>query len=227
MDIEKVFGASVRKWREKARLSQEELAKKAGLHRTYICDIERGARNVSLKNIKRISDALPVPLTALLGDLADKPATAPRTHDEMVDILVVEDNPDDLHATLEVLKSGHITNRTYVVKDGEAALNFLFGTGPFAHRHSGDQPQIVLLDLNLPKIDGIDVLRRIKADPRTASISVIALTGSRAARDIAECKRLGVQDYISKPVTFESFSEVSLKLNLQWALLKPNTSAAR
>lgn len=226
-EIEKVFGASVRKWREKIRISQEELARRAGLHRTYICDIERGARNVSLRNIKRISDALPVPLLALLGDLNERSSPEPRTHDEMVDILIVEDDPADLQATLNVLKNARISNRTFVVRDGEAALNFLFGTGPFAHRRPGDQPQIVLLDLKLPKIDGVEVLRHAKADPRTNSISFIALTGSKAAGDIAECKRLGVQDYISKPVTFESFSEVSLRLNLQWALIKPIAAAPR
>ncbi|HEX3101826.1 MAG TPA: response regulator, partial [Pyrinomonadaceae bacterium] len=118
-------------------------------------------------------------------------------------------------------KSWNISNRTFHVQDGVAALNFLFCTGEFSHRLPCDQPQIVLLDLHLPKVDGLEVLRRMKADPRTSSISVIVLTGSKHDRDIAECKRLGVKDYIAKPVDFQSFSEVSLRLNLQWALFKP------
>lgn len=219
-DIEKLFGTAVRKWRERAALSQEQLARRAGLHRTYVCDVERGARNVSLKNIKRLADALAIPPLTLLAELGTQPPAVPRTTDELVDILMVEDNPSDEAQTIMALQSGNITNRFFVVRDGVAALNFLFGTGEFAHRHPSDRPAIILLDLKLPKIDGIEVLRRIKADPRTAAIPVVVLTGSRDARDIAECRHLGVKDYIAKPVTLESFSDITLRLNLQWALLK-------
>lgn len=191
------------------------------MHRTYICDIERGARNVSLKNVQKLSDALGISLMTLFADLVPRPANAAVRPDELVDILLVEDSGNDATLTLEAMKSWNISNRTFHVCDGVAALDFLFCTGEFAHRLPGDEPQIVLLDLHLPKVDGLEVLRRMKADPRTSSIPVVALTGSKHDRDIAECKRLGVKDYIAKPVDFQSFSEVSLRLNLQWALFKP------
>ena len=227
VDIEKNFGLAVRKWREKLRLSQEDLAKRADLHRTYICDIERGARNVSLKNVEKIVDALGIPLTTLFAELSAKPAAATTVRpDEMVDILLVDDSGNDATLTMEAIKSWNISNRTFHVHDGAAALNFLFGTGEFSHRKPHDQPQIVLLDLHLPKVDGLEVLRRLKGDPRTKSMPVVVLTGSKNDRDIAECKRLGVNDYIVKPVDFQSFSEVSLRLNLQWALFKPLAPAA-
>ena len=221
MDIEKQFGTAVKKWRDKLDLSQEELAKRAGLHRTYICDIERGARNVSLKNVQKLSDALSVPLSTLLADLDIKTSTAPMTLDQQVDILVVEDAVNDSKLTSHAFKQWGLRNRMYLVHDGAAAINFLFCTGSFAHRNPADLPQVILLDLHLPKVSGLEVLRRIKADPRTNSIPVIALSGSKDSGDIAECRRLGVENYILKPVDFQSFSEISLKLNLQWILMKP------
>jgi len=227
MDIEKQFGTAVRKWREKLRISQEDLSKRAGLHRTYVCDVERGARNVSLKNVQKLADALAIPLLTLFADLSEKPDAAPMTADEQVDILLVDDNADDVALTMHAFKNWGISNRIYVVHDGLAALNFLFGTGTFAHRRPNDQPQVILLDMNLPKIDGLEVLRQIKADPRTKSIPVIILTGSKDSRDMTDCRRLGVENYILKPVSFQSFSEVSLRLNLQWALLKAVVSPSQ
>ncbi len=217
-DIEKKFGAAIKKWREKTRLSQDELAKRAGLHRTYICDIERGSRNVSLKNVQKLADGLGISLATLFGSLAGRAAAAPLTTDEQVDILIVEDSPEDVILMMNALKTGGITNRIYIVHDGVAGLDFLFASGAFAHRRPNDLPLVVLLDLHLPKIDGLEFLRRIKADPRTNSIPVIVLTGSKDSQDITECKRLGVENYIIKPLSFQSFSEVSLRLNLQWVL---------
>jgi len=227
MDIEKIFGTTVRKWREKLRLSQDELAQRAGLHRTYVSDIERGARNVSLKNVQKLADAMAIPLETLFAGLTARPAAAPMTTDEQVDILVVEDSAEDAHLTMQVFKNCGISNRSYVVHDGGEALDFLFGSGRFAHRSPADQPLVILLDLQLPKISGLEVLRRIKADPRTNSIPVIILTGSKDGHDITECKRMGAENYILKPVTSQSFSEISLQLNLQWALLKPVISPGR
>jgi two-component system, response regulator len=227
MDIEKQFGTAVRKWRDKLQLSQEDLAKRAGLHRTYVCDVERGARNVSLKNIQKLADALAIPLLTFFSDLGVESTTPPRTADEQVDILVVEDSADDVALTLHAFKNWGVSNRMYVVNDGAAALDFLFGTGIFAHRRPTDQPQVILLDMDLPKIEGLEVLRRIKTDSRTRAIPVIILTSSKDARDITECTRLGVENYILKPVDFQSFSEVSLRLNLQWALLKSVVSSCQ
>lgn len=221
LDIEKKFGAAIKKWREKLQLSQGDLAKRTGLQRTYICDIERGARNVSLKSVQKLSDGLDISLATIFAGLSVKNGAKPMTTDEQVDILLVEDDPNDAELTTLAFKNGGISNRVYVVRDGAAALDFLFGAGAFSHRRPADLPLVILLDLHLPRIDGLDVLRRIKEDARTRSIPVIVLTSSKDSRDITECKRLGVENYIHKPVTFESFSEVSLRLQLQWVLSRP------
>ena len=221
MDIEKLFGTAVKKWREKLNLSQQELGNRAGFHRTYICDIERGARNLSLKNVQKLADALAVPPAALFADPNLKSSAAPMTLDQQVDILLVEDDANDALLTAHAFKQWGLKNRTYRVHDGVMALDFLFASGSFAHRNPADQPQVIMLDLQLPKIPGLEVLRRIKADPRTSSIPVIILSGSKDSGDLAECRRLGVENYILKPVDLQSFSEVSLRLNLQWILLKP------
>lgn len=227
MDIEKKFGIAVRSWREKLNFSQEDLAARADLHRTYISDIERGARNVSLKNVEKLAGALGIPMSTLFADLSLRQASAPMTLDEQVDILVVEDNAEDVALTMRALKNFGLTNRIYVVQDGAAALDFLFGTGSFSHRRPSDLPLVILLDLHLPKIGGLEVLRRIKADPRTAKIPVIILSGSKDAQEIGECKRLGVHDYILKPVDAQSFSEVSLRLDLQWVLIRPELASPK
>ncbi len=220
-DIEKKFGSAIKKWREKLRLSQGDLARRTGLQRTYICDIERGARNVSLKSVQKLSVGLDIPLATIFAGLNAKNGAKPMTTDEHVDILLVEDDPKDMELTVSAFKNGGVSNRVYAVRDGATALDFLFGTGTFSHRRPGDLPLVILLDLHLPGIDGLDVLRRIKADARTRSIPVIVLTSSKDSRHITECKRMGVENYIHKPVTLESFSEVSLRLNLQWILSKP------
>lgn len=223
-NLEHNFGASVRKWREILKLSQEQLAKRAGLHRTYICDVERGARNISLEKIHRLAKALSIPLVALLADLEPKPASPLLKSDEMIDILIIEDDQTDITLTVENIKNWNISTRLYVVRDGIAALNFLFTTGEFSHRLVTDEPRLILLDLKIPKIDGLEILRRIKADPRTKAIPVVILTASQQEHHVAECRRLGVHDYILKPVTHESFSEISLKLDLQWIFSKPISS---
>ena len=224
MDIEKQFGSAVRNWRERLKLSQEDLAARARLHRTYISDIERGARNVSLKNVAKLAQALDIPVGMLFADPDAQRTAEPMTLDESVDILVVEKNPEDVAQTLRVLKNHDMSNRVYVVNDGAAALEFLFGIGSFAHRRPSDLPLVILLGLRLPIIDGLEVLRRIKADARTRKIPVIVISASKDSRDIAECKRLGVENYIPKPVERQSFSEISLCLDLQWVLIRGGSS---
>jgi len=227
-DVKKSFGASVRGWRGRLDISQEELAERAGLHRTYISDVERGARNVSLESIEKLARALEISVAALLSynreSQPGKPEERFLSPDELVDILFVEDSTDDVELTLQALQRAKITNRISVVRDGAAALNFLFCTGEYAERQPGKNPQIILLDLGLPKIDGLEVLRRIKADPRTSSISVVVLTASSRDRDIVTSKRLGAEAYIVKPVNFHNLSEVTPQLRLNWALLRPTTT---
>ncbi|MFH1907270.1 MAG: response regulator [Chloroflexota bacterium] len=139
--------------------------------------------------------------------------------DKPVEILLVEDNPHDVELTLHALKKNNIANRIEVVRDGAEALEFIFATGAYADRQNVEKPRVILLDLKLPKVDGLEVLRQIKADPRTRTIPVVALTSSREERDIVESYKLGVNSYIVKPVDFEQFTEAVRQLGLYWLLL--------
>lgn len=139
--------------------------------------------------------------------------------DKLVEILLVEDNPADVRLTLHALERNKLANEIHVVRDGAEALDFLFGTGTYADRDGQRNPRVVLLDLKLPLVDGMEVLRRIKEEPRTKTIPVVVLTSSREERDIVESYKLGVNSYIVKPVDFEQFTESVRQLGLYWALL--------
>ena len=139
--------------------------------------------------------------------------------DEPVEILLVEDNPNDVELTLHALKEHHLGNRIEVVRDGAEALEFIFNAGAYAHRSPDQHPKVILLDLKLPKVDGLEVLKRLKSDTRTRTIPVVILTSSREERDIVESYKLGVNSYIVKPVDFEQFTEAVRKLGLYWLLL--------
>jgi CheY-like chemotaxis protein/predicted XRE-type DNA-binding protein len=219
--IEKRLGMSVKNWRNRLEIPQDELARRSGFHRSYISDIERGSRNASLKSVEKLAEALGISVLTLFADMESKSASTPLRTDEMVDILLVEDNENDMLLSMQAMTNANFTNRIFVVRDGAEALDFLFCTGRYAYRRSNDQPQVILLDLNLPKIDGLEVLRRVKADSRTRSIPVVVLTASKDDAAIATCKRLGAETFIAKPVDFQNFSAVALQLSLQWALLKP------
>jgi two-component system, response regulator len=137
----------------------------------------------------------------------------------IVEILIVEDTSEDLDLTLRALRKAKITNHIQVARDGEEALEFIFCEGPFAERKIENGPKVILLDLKLPKIDGLEVLQRIKGDPRTKSIPVVVLTSSREQNDVVESYNLGVNSYIVKPVNFEQFSEAVQKLGMYWLLI--------
>ncbi len=136
-----------------------------------------------------------------------------------LEILLVEDNPQDAELTIRALKRRNLANQLIHVQDGQAALDFIFGTGACAGRDVHAQPKVVLLDLKLPKIDGIEVLRRIRADERTKLLPVVVLTSSREDRDVIETYQLGTNSYIVKPVDFENFSEAVSNLGLYWLVL--------
>ena len=204
--IEKRLGMSVRNWRSRLKIPQDELARRSGFNRSYISDIERGSRNVSLKGIEKLADALGISVTTLFAEMDSKSVSSPLRTDEMVDILIVEDNETDMLMTMQALKEANLTNRIFVVRDGVAALDFLFCTGEFAYRRINDHPQVILLDLNLPKIHGVEVLRRVKADSRTCSIPVVVLTSTKEDYVIANCKRLGAETFIAKPVDFQNLA---------------------
>jgi two-component system response regulator len=134
-------------------------------------------------------------------------------------ILLVEDNADDEELTIRALKKNNVTNNLVVARDGVEALDFLFGTGAYAGRDTAMLPGLVLLDLKLPKIDGLEVLRRIRADPRTRRMPVTVLTSSREEQDLIKSYDLGANSYIRKPVQFDQFTEAVRQLGLYWLIL--------
>jgi CheY-like chemotaxis protein/DNA-binding XRE family transcriptional regulator len=221
IDLQKQFGASVRASRSRLHISQEELAERAGLHRTYVCDIERGARNVSLKSIEKIARALEISLADLFASAEAASAEQSKPLCSAVaDILLVEDDPGDAESTLQTLRAANVTNRIHTVRDGAAALDFLFCTGEYSERPPACRPQMILLDLTLPKVNGVEVLTRIKTDARTRPIPVAVLAQSKVDPNIALSEQLGAEAHIVKPLDFLNFSEVASHLNLKWALLK-------
>ena len=135
------------------------------------------------------------------------------------EILLVEDNPEDVEITLRAFQKYHLTNKIHVVRDGEEALEFLFSTGRFAERSLCSNTRLILLDLKLPKVDGIEVLQRCKSDPRTKNIPVVVLTSSREERDLIDSYNLGVNSYVVKPVDFLQFTEAIRQLGLYWMLM--------
>ncbi len=134
-------------------------------------------------------------------------------------ILLVEDNPDDVHLTLRALKKSNILNEVVVAPDGVEALEYLFATGKYAGRDPKVQPQVVLLDLKMPRMDGLDVLQRIRRDERTKLQPVVVLTTSSEDRDRVESYKLGANSYIRKPVDFNQFAEAVRQLGLYWLVL--------
>jgi two-component system, response regulator len=138
---------------------------------------------------------------------------------QQVEILLVEDDPNDAELTLRALQARNLANQVFVARDGAEALAFFFGDGPHPWREIGITPKVILLDLKLPKVDGLEVLRRLKADERTRALPVVVLTSSREEPDIAEAYRRGANSYIVKPVDFEAFARAVSELGLYWVLL--------
>lgn len=134
-------------------------------------------------------------------------------------ILLVEDNPDDVALTLRALKKNNIANEVIVANDGVEALDYLFGTGAYAGRDVNKIPEVVLLDLKLPKIDGLEVLERLRKDERTKIAPVVILTSSKEEQDLVRSYKLGANSYIRKPVDFTQFSEAVRQLGLYWLVL--------
>ena len=219
LDLKILLGTAIKSERFRLGISQEELACRAGLHRTYISDLERGARNPSIGSVAKLAGALQTSVAALFEQ-----ATGANGSNQLLQILLVEDNPLDVKLTMRAFEKAQITNPVHVVGDGIEALDFIFATGPYAGRPAAHDPHVILLDLNLPKKSGLEVLREIKGDKRTQHIPVIILTVSNRDRDINECRRLGADNYIVKPVDLHSFAKVTPRLSLAW-LLVPKAEA--
>lgn len=136
-----------------------------------------------------------------------------------IEILLVEDHPDDIELTLQAFRRHKLANRIQVARDGEEALDFLFCRGAHLNRKGDRPPRVVLLDLKLPKVDGLEVLRTIKADPALRMVPVVVMTSSSEQRDMVEGYRLGVNSYIQKPVSFERFQEIVAQLGFYWLVV--------
>jgi CheY-like chemotaxis protein len=140
-------------------------------------------------------------------------------NNDEIDILLVEDNQDDMDLALHTLRRENLANKIFVVRDGEEALDFLFCRGAFSQRSFDHPPKMVLLDLKLPKVDGLQVLKQVKSDPRTKTIPTVIMTSSREERDLVEGYASGVNSYIQKPVDFGQFRNTVKSLGMYWLLV--------
>lgn len=228
-DLKKEFGAELKRRRIENGISQERLAELADLHRTYISAVESGKRNLTLESIQRLAQALGASVGSFFASVEGAAGLATKelelrpalgSGQSAGTILLIEDDPRDVEFTLAAFKAAKLANPVQLAHDGAAALSAL-GVTERAPNKQKDQnlPQLVLLDLQLPKLHGLEVLRRIRADRRTKHLPVVVLTASRSDRDIQEAVRLGANAYLIKPVDFHRFAEVTPKLSLRWALL--------
>jgi CheY-like chemotaxis protein/DNA-binding XRE family transcriptional regulator len=223
------FGSVVRSQRLSAGFSQEELAHRSGLHRTYVTDVERGARNPSLNSIKKLSGALGVSLSDLfrLVESSDQPplltgGTAGEKENSsrpFVEILIADNDPVEIESTLSALKRNNLANTVHFARDGSDALDFVFCTGPYKKRNILHPPDLVVLDLELEKIDGLAVLDRIRQNPITKSVAVVALV-SPSNPDIGKAQQLGISGLIVKPLEFSKLVLAASQTGLSWALVK-------
>ena len=223
-DIRRQFGAAIRSHRLRLGMSQETLAERAELHRTYVTDVERGVRNLSLESISKLARALDLSISSLFSPPEINLAGS-KTDRGSVEILLVEHDAKELERTLEAFKRAKLSNRIAIVRDGAAALDYVFCRRQYAKRRPPSPPQVLLLDLQVRKVHGLEVLSRIRADHRTRGLRVVVLVDSRTDPDLRGAMRLGADSYIIKPVDFEKFSALMPQLNLHWTLL--NCSAAR
>lgn len=217
-DLKLNLGSAIKRKRSELGISQEELAERAGLHRTYVSDVERGMRNLSLDNIEKLARALEMSVSGLFERTAGRGTT------ELIEILIVEDNAQDVELTCRALRKANIANPMRVFADGEEALDFLLG--PRALQAGERLPGLILLDLKLPRGNGLEILRRLKMDKRTREIPVVVLTGSTNEEDFAACRQLGASTYIVKPFIFRNFSEIAPLIDMEWVLTPQSSDLA-
>lgn len=225
MDVRKSFGKVVKEARLARFWSQDLLATRSRLHRTYITDIERGMRNLTFENIAKLAEGLGIPIAELFPDEAaesrDGGAVArPLSGGESSDILMVAENGLETGRTLAVFRHARLANRVRVVHTAAGALDYIFGRGGEKDRGKPVLPVAILLDLNLPRGSGIEMLRSIMGNPRTRDIKVVVLASSFSQEAAREALRLGAAGCIVKPVTFQNFNQVMSRLAFSWTLLK-------
>ena len=142
-----------------------------------------------------------------------------------IEILLVEDNHHEAELTIRSMKKNNLSNKLKHIDDGAEALDFIFSKGVYATKEPSNTPKLIILDLKLPKVDGLEILRQLKADENTRTIPVVVLTSSQEKRDVVECYRLGVNSYLVKPVNFNTFSKAVTDLGLYWMLLNCNVNS--
>jgi len=211
----------VRARRRRMGLSQDELASLSHLETNYLSEIEQGAREMTLRSLMSLAESLEVTAGTLLArapdpDEAPHPSGPALPHASGCAILMVEDNPTDAALTARVFKREGITNPLSIVPDAEEAMEFLFGKGKYSV-FGPAHPQFILLDLNLPRMSGLEFLRRVKGYPSTRSIPVVVLTATRDPQIVKECGRLGAESYIIKPFSIGSLVRATPNLALRLA----------
>ena len=223
------FGLAVKNLRLEKQMSQEELANRCGLHRTYISDIETGNRNVSLNNITKIARAIGIPLHEMFASVerfsrnGKKPITfhspSPNRSKQPIEILLVEDDQNFIELILHELQQANINNNITIVRNGEEAIQYLFVKGMNAHPVPPSL-RLVLLDLTLPLINGIDVLKRIRQEKSTKKIPVVVMTSSTSISDMEQCKKLDVEGYLTKPFKVTDFVSAMNKIGFNLYLIE-------
>lgn len=218
-DLQRRLGLAVCISRQHLGITQEELAWRADLNRSYIADIERGARNVTLRTLTTLAAALELTVENLIVATSHAAGStgevrAKKDNASSAEILLVEDTARDAALVARAFKRANLTNRINLVRDAEAGLDYLLGAGRYAH-HRPSRPSLILLDVDLPRMSGVEFLRTIKADERLRSIPVVVLTVSQHDHVVFECAKLEVADYLLKPLEIESLVRLMPRLNLK------------
>src|SRR5690242_1465929 len=193
-------GLLIKGQRQSLGFSQEELAYRSGLHRTYITDIERGTRNLSIESMRKLTNALGISISGLFLAIEGGGMKPENGKGHMVDIVLVEDDPDDAGMTIKALRNSNLVNNIRHLRDGAEAIDFLIPKRTVRPKGGPGKRRLLLLDLKLPKVDGLEVLARLRRHEATKELPVIALTSSNSGDDLREAMRLGVANYIVKPV---------------------------
>jgi transcriptional regulator with XRE-family HTH domain len=224
------FGAIIRARRLSSELSQEEVAHRAGLHRTYVTDVERGARNPSLKSIKRLCDALSISLSEVFA-LVEMQGSADQQSDRSelkkelrrdgrLEILIAGDDVADLDATTRAIRETGLVNTIHYAHNSVELLDFLAPSGTRELQETHQVSAIVLLDLTQPHVGGVEILRRIRENPLAVLIPVIVLVSSESQPALRTAQRIGISSFIVKPVDFTKFVQAVEKAGLSWILIE-------